>query len=135
MKNHYLILDLFLVTALGAAMASCSSDDNISGQQTESTSIVKPSKASEITAYSGQKTLTSALSSLNRTVVTEVGTFEYYSYNSNVSQIPEKYRSQMPATVAQAEQSAVKNYIKQNPNEAGVDFYYSNYFIQYAGSS
>lgn len=135
MKNHYLILDLFLVTALGAAMASCSSDDNISGQQTESTSIVKPSKASEITAYSGQKTLTSALSSLNRTVVTEVGTFEYYSYNSNVSQIPEKYRSQMPATVAQAEQSAVKNYIKQNPNEAGVDFYYINYFIQYAGSS
>jgi hypothetical protein len=131
MKKQVLLF--FMLSFLGGSlMTSCSSDDETVSHQTEALGI-KPAKAPEFSISSNGYDLASSRAGLTRAVVTSVGTFSYYKVQDN--NIPDTYKSAIPAAVTDNEKTYVKEYIKEHPDEASVAFYNINYFVQYAGSS
>ena len=131
MKKQILLF-LMLPFWAGSLMTSCSSDDGTVNHRTEALDI-KPAKVPEFSISSNGHVLTSSRAGLTRAVVTSVGAFAYYKVQDH--NIPDAYRSAIPAAVKENEKSYVKEYIKEHPDEAGVAFYNINYFVQYAGSS
>ena len=134
MKKSVIFLNLILSAFIGLTITSCSSDDDVTSQQSDAL-VIKPAKTPEVAIYSGNKVLASnyALKAMTRAVVSSVGAFEYHKVTDG--DFPEKYKSVKPATVTDGEKTFVKDYIKAHPDEASEAFYNINYFVQYAGSS
>lgn len=63
------------------------------------------------------------------------GSFNYYKVQDGIDKLPQEYQATVPQPISDQERRYVLQYIHDNPDEGGVDFGYSTYFIQNIGSS
>lgn len=131
------IFGFAFIALLGIQMASCSSDPLENEKESHPTSMkLTPVKAPEVSVTSGN----GVFGAISR--AGDDDQFHYFKVQDYKNTTPEhmpplyaKYYENVPAAVTDAEKAYVINYIKEHPNEGGVDFTYVNYFIQNIGSS
>ena len=135
MKRPVLLLDLFLLLLLaGNMLTSCSTDEVTTVIHQTAALGIEPAKAPEVSISSNGVDLSTASAAKlraakTRAVVTSIGDFQYIKYGWS-GDLPTQYQSVMPDDVTNDEKTYVMSYIKEHPDEAGVDFYYINYFVQ-----
>lgn len=129
------IFGLAMMAMLGIQMTSCSSDSDVIEDHPKEMAYV-PVKAPEFSVTSGNGIFAAI------TRADDDNQFHYYKVQDYKNTTPEhmpalyaKYYDKVPAAVTDAEKAFVINYIKEHPNEGGVEFNYVNYFIQNIGSS
>jgi len=123
-------LSLAALALLGTTLVSCSNDDviDITPGTTDGAAVLAPAKAADINVTSAGSVLATTLKSR-----AAGDAFSYHKYWDG--DFPAEYATTRPGDVTYEEKAFVINYIKEHANEGGVDFNYSNYFIQNIGSS
>lgn len=60
--------------------------------------------------------------------------FGYYKVQDGIDKLPAEFQGSVPPKVTYDEERYVLDYIKNNPNKGGVNFGFSDYFVQNVGS-